>query len=149
MVCLLGESWLLPMYPETEKIVPPKRCTQGGMMTLANRSLGFFQLVSMKMVNSSDFLKWHFILKITYGFCEWMLFVWNYVWKRGSISLLGVSPNFEITVACGLKFHGYLKTLSLKIQKARTKIEVFLTLPCWLFHLNWESQQGETGKLCF
>ena len=64
MVCLLGESWLLPMYPETEKIVPPKRCTQGGMMTLANRSLGFFQLVSMKMVNSSDFLKWHFILKI-------------------------------------------------------------------------------------
>ena len=30
---------------------------------------------------------------------------------------------FEITVACGLKFHLYL---SLKFQKARTKIEVFL-----------------------
>ena len=32
--------------------------------------------------------------------------------------------NFEITVACGLKFHWYLRTLSLKFQKARTKIEV-------------------------
>ena len=37
---------------------------------------------------------------------------------------LGVSPNFEITVVFGLKFHWYLKTISLKFQKARTKIEV-------------------------
>ena len=44
---------------------------------------------------------------------------------------LGVSPNFEITVACTLKFHWHLRTFSLK-QKARTKIEVFLSLPCWL-----------------
>jgi hypothetical protein len=36
---------------------------------------------------------------------------------------LGVSPNFVITEACGLKFHWYLRTLSLKFQKARTKIE--------------------------
>ena len=28
-------------------------------------------------------------------------------------------------MAFGLKFHWYLKTLSLKFQKARTKIEVF------------------------
>ena len=48
------------------------------------------------------------------------------------IYALGVSPNFEITVACGLKFHRYLRTLSLEFQKARTKIEVFLFLPCWL-----------------
>ena len=41
---------------------------------------------------------------------------------------LGVSPNFEITVACDLKFHCYLGTLSLKFQKSRTKIEVFLDL---------------------
>ena len=33
---------------------------------------------------------------------------------------LGVSPNFEITVACRLKFHWCLRTLSLKFQKART-----------------------------
>ena len=37
---------------------------------------------------------------------------------------LGVSPNFEITVACSLKFHWYLRT--------RTKIEAFLSLPYWL-----------------
>ena len=64
MVCLLREQLLLPMYPETEKIVPPKLCTQGGMMTLAKTSWGFFQLVSMKMVNSTDVFKLHFILKI-------------------------------------------------------------------------------------
>jgi hypothetical protein len=48
----------------------------------------------------------------------------------------GVRPNFEITVAFGLKFHWYLRTLSLKFQKARTKIEVFLSLPCWQSQLN-------------
>ena len=37
--------------------------------------------------------------------------------------------NFEITVACGLKFHWYLRTLSLEFQKARTKIEVQLQQP--------------------
>ena len=40
--------------------------------------------------------------------------------------------NLGITVACGLKFHRYLRTLSLKFQKARSKTEVFLSLPCWL-----------------
>ena len=46
--------------------------------------------------------------------------------------------NFEITVACGLKFHWYLRTLSLKFQKATSKIEVFLSLPSWLSRLNRE-----------
>ena len=31
-------------------------------------------------------------------------------------------------------------------QKTRTKIEVFLALPCWLSQLNWESQQGRGRK---
>ena len=31
-----------------------------------------------------------------------------------------------------LQFLEYLRTLSLKFQKARTKIEVVLSLPCWL-----------------
>ena len=33
-----------------------------------------------------------------------------------------------------------------KIQKARTKIEVFLSLPCWLSQLNWDRQQGTDRK---
>ena len=45
--------------------------------------------------------------------------------KRVYVQTLGVSPNFEITVVCGLKFPWYLRTLSLKFQKATTKIEVF------------------------
>ena len=36
----------------------------------------------------------------------------------------------------------YFGTLSLKFQKARTKIEVVLGLPCWLSQLNWDSHQG-------
>ena len=36
---------------------------------------------------------------------------------------------FKITVACGLKFHWYLRTLSLKFQKSRTKTEAKLRQP--------------------
>ena len=36
--------------------------------------------------------------------------------------------------------------LSLKFQKARTKIEVFLSVPSWLSQLNWDSQQGRDRK---
>ena len=39
---------------------------------------------------------------------------------------------FGIKVARSLQFLGYLRTLSLKFQKATSKIEVFLPLPCWL-----------------
>ena len=34
----------------------------------------------------------------------------------------------QITVAWGLKFHWYLRNLTLRFQNARTKIEVFLSL---------------------
>ena len=44
-------------------------------------------------------------------------------------SRIKVSPNFEITVACGVKFCWYLRTLGLTFHKTRTKIEVFLPLP--------------------
>ena len=47
-----------------------------------------------------------------------------------------------IKVLWSLKFLGYFRTLSWKFQKARTKIEVVLALPCWLSQLNWDSQQG-------
>ena len=67
-------------------------------------------------------------------------------WKKKSsrsllfmyVCTLGISPKFESTVACGLKFHWYFRTLGLKFQKARTKIEVFLALPCWLSQFSWD-----------
>ena len=49
---------------------------------------------------------------------------------------------FGIKVAWSLQFIGYLRTLRLKFQKARTKIGVFLGLPSWLSQFSWDSQQG-------
>ena len=51
------------------------------------------------------------------------------------VSTLGDTGFFRlqgIKVLWRLQFLGYLRTLSLKFQKARTKIEVVLTLPGWL-----------------
>ena len=39
---------------------------------------------------------------------------------------------FDIKVLWRLQFLEYLRTLRLKFQKARIKIEVVLSLPCWL-----------------
>jgi hypothetical protein len=50
--------------------------------------------------------------------------------ERNQVCTVGVSPNFKITVACGLKFYWYLRTLSLKFQEATSRIEVFQSLPC-------------------
>ena len=44
---------------------------------------------------------------------------------------------FGIKVYWRLQFLGYLRTLNLKFQKAQTKIEVVLTLPCWLSQFRW------------
>ena len=33
------------------------------------------------------------------------------------VSTLGVSPNFEIKMACGLKFHWYLRTFDFEISE--------------------------------
>ena len=45
---------------------------------------------------------------------------------------------FGIKVLWSVQFLEYLRTLSLKFQKARTKIEVVLALPCWLLrYLNF------------
>ena len=53
---------------------------------------------------------------------------------------------FGIKVLWRLQFREYLGTLRLKFQKARTKIEVVLSLPCWLSQLNWDSQQSRGRK---
>ena len=44
---------------------------------------------------------------------------------------------FGIKVLWRLQVLEYLKTLHLKFQKAQTKIEVVLSLPCWLSQLNF------------
>ena len=49
---------------------------------------------------------------------------------------------FGIKVLWRLQVLEYLRTLHLKFQKAQTKIEVVLSLPCWLSQLNWDSQLG-------
>ena len=61
-----------------------------------------------------------------------------------------VSPNFKITMVCGLMFHRHLKTVSLKFQKAMGKDLVLPSLP----YLAWESpasslKRVETEKLQF
>ena len=48
----------------------------------------------------------------------------------------------HIKVYRRLQFLEYLRTLSLKFQKARTKIEVVLTLPCWLSLPTRQSQEN-------
>ena len=48
----------------------------------------------------------------------------KYVYLFEFNMLIRCFTNFEITVACGLKFHWYLRTLSLKFQKATCKIEI-------------------------
>ena len=47
------------------------------------------------------------------------------------ISIRGFTK-FSFKVAWSLQFMGYLRILSLKFQKARTKIELVLSLPWWL-----------------
>ena len=49
---------------------------------------------------------------------------------------------FGIKVLWRLQFFIGYRTLDLKFQKARTKIEVVLSLPSWLSQLNWDSNQG-------
>ena len=56
--------------------------------------------------------------------------------------LIRVRQKFGIKIYWRLQFLEYLRTLSLKFQKARTKIEVVLSLPSWLSQLNWDSYQG-------
>ena len=57
---------------------------------------------------------------------------WNSVYSK-------VFAKFEITGVCGLKLHWYLRTL-------RTKIKVFLYLPCCFSQLKWDSQKGRARK---
>ena len=48
---------------------------------------------------------------------------------------------FGIKVLWRLQFLMYLRTLRLKFQKTRTKIEVVMSLPCRLSQLKWDSGQ--------
>ena len=52
----------MPMYLETEKLVPLKSCTQDGMRTLEKGLCALFQLMSMKVVSTSFLSSIYFIL---------------------------------------------------------------------------------------
>ena len=52
-----------------------------------------------------------------------------------------------IKVLWSLQFLGYFRTLSLKFQKATSKIEVVLALPCWLSQFSWD--RADSGQLQF
>ena len=54
---------------------------------------------------------------------------------------------FSIKVVWYLQFLGYLRTLSLKFQKATSKIEVFLSLPCCLSQTANRTEPGKTSIL--
>ena len=60
----------------------------------------------------------------------------------------GYNINYhQILMTCGLKFHWYLKTLSLNFQKARIKIKVFLSaLSAVSIQLRHCTQQGRDRK---
>ena len=68
------------------------------------------------------------------------------LWTCSNVYIRGFTK-FGIKVLWRLQFLEYLRTLHLKFQKARTKIEVVLSLPCWLSQLNWDSQQGRTTSI--
>ena len=54
---------------------------------------------------------------------------------------------FGIKVLWRLQFLEYFRTLCLKFQKARTKIEIVLSLPCWLSQQT--ANMADSGKLQF
>ena len=56
---------------------------------------------------------------------------------------------FQITVACGLKFHLYQRMLGLKFQKARTKLKFSCLCPIGCLSLVETANRAETGKIQF
>ena len=70
---------------------------------------------------------------------KWFAFYYKYIWALGDTGFFRLQC---IKVLWRLQFLGYFTTLSLKFQKARTKIEVVLGLPCWLSQLNWDRHQN-------
>ena len=48
-------------------------------------------------------------------------------------------------MACGPKFHWYLRTLSLEFHKAKIKIEVFQSLP----YLAWGPPETVSATKCY
>ena len=82
---------------------------------LKNNCNYFFSLLTALVAVSTLFLKSKLNMDISYPLGD-----------TGFFRLQGIK------VLWRLQFLGYLRTLSLKFQKARTKIQVVLTLPGWL-----------------
>ena len=71
-------------------------------------------------------------------------------WNMHSMFVRKVVSHFfrlqGIKICWRLQFLESLRTSSLRFQKARTKIDVILTLLCWLSQFRWDSQQGRDRK---
>ena len=82
------------------------------------------------------------------------LIVWTFTIKCPNHEEVAFSekPNFTYIYQGFHQFWDYsgvwpkvslvFEDFKLKIQKSMTKTEVFLSRPCWLSQLNWDSQQG-------
>ena len=105
----------------------------------------WFWKMTFLWVSHFDFFAWYLWKLATNYVLEWMgLKFYNYNGLQPKIS----HPK-HYSRQCGTMWEHYdwqldeyLRTLGLKFQKARIKIEVVLSLPCQLSQLNWDSQQG-------
>ena len=101
----------------------PKEGINKFVVVVKMHSFGRF-LGEFEDINSPFEIFWPLVVKRLTFFSEFLL-----------VSTLGDSWFFRlqgIKVFWRLQFLEYLSTLILKFQKARTKIEVVLSLPCWL-----------------
>ena len=76
----------------------------------------------------------------------YVLFIFILFPRLCHVHILGVSPSLVLRYCEGYFFFVGYRTLNLKFQQARTKIEVVLNLPYWLSQFSWDSQQGRLRK---
>ena len=73
----------------------------------------------------------------------------QYLESKYNLGNLGVSPNFEITVACSLKFHWCLRTLSLRRLEPKLIFSCLCPVGCLSLAETANRADAETGKLQF
>ena len=104
---------------------------------------------------------WEFRCPIfSFVYLYFPLWVWIESWKKWTpkfsvtkyLSIWDITKNldkrepirgcqkFGIKIYWRLQFLEYMRTLNSKFRKDRTKIEVALTLPCWLSQINYSLQ---------
>ena len=109
------------------------RCVHINLKSLSTRHFPFTVIQTVYFWITSDCERITFITNLKKIFYLETGFV-----KCWTIHIRGCQK-FGFKVYWRIQFLGYLRTLSLKFQKARNKIEVVLTLPCWLSQFSWDS----------